>query len=78
MDNEHLILQTDQHGILKGLPSFPPNKKVEASFKIIDQVEAKTPSRRIPSPDIAGKIQIKGNIIDTVDMNQWDLPDDHS
>ena len=77
MDNEHMVLETDNHGSLIGLPSFPPNMKVEAIFKIVDQVEAKTSAQRVPCPDIAGKIQIKGNIIDTVDISEWDLQNDH-
>lgn len=78
MDNEHIILQTDPYGTLMGLPSFPPNMKVEAFFKIVDQVDVKTQSQRTPCTDIAGKTQIRGNIFDTTDISEWDLPDDHS
>jgi hypothetical protein len=75
MDNEHMVLKTDKHGSLIGLPSFPPNMKVEAFFKIVDQAEGKTSVQRVPCPDIAGKTLIKGNIIDTVDIGEWNLDD---
>ena len=35
MNTERLLLDTDNKGNLKGLPKFPPNKKVEAIFMII-------------------------------------------
>ena len=41
MNKERLILNTDNKGNLKGLPKFPPNKKVEAFFLIIDRPDQK-------------------------------------
>ena len=75
MNRERLILDTDNKGNLKGLPQFPPNKKVEAIFLIIDRPDQKTRKRRFPNKDIAGKVQIKGNIFDTVCKNEWNLPE---
>jgi len=74
MHKERLILDTDNKGNLKGLPKFPPNKKVEAIFLIIDKPDHKTGARRFPHKDIAGKIRIMGNIFDTVCENEWNLP----
>jgi hypothetical protein len=68
---DRIILQTDRKGNLKGLPKLPPNKQVEVAFTIIDRVEATTSARRVPNPDIAGKIQIKGDIFDTVAPKEW-------
>jgi len=75
MNRERLILDTDNKGNLKGLPQFPPNKKVEAIFLIIDRPDQKTRARRSPHKDIAGKVQIMGNIFDTVCENEWNLPE---
>lgn len=61
-----MILDTDNNGNLQGLPKFPPNKKVEAVFLIIDKPDHKTRPRRLPHKDIAGKVRITGNIFDTV------------
>jgi hypothetical protein len=73
LNMDRIILQTDHQGNLKGLPKLPPNKQVEVAFTVIDQVEATTMVRRFPNPDIAGKIQIKGNIFDTVPQKEWHL-----
>jgi hypothetical protein len=74
MNKERLILNTDNKGNLKGLPKFPPNKKIEAVFLIVDGSDQKISARRFPHRDIAGKIQISGNIFDTVSENEWNLP----
>jgi len=74
MNKERLILDTDSKGNLKGLPKFPPNKKVEAIFLIVDSPDQKTGTCRFPHRDIAGKIRIMGNIFDTVSESEWNLP----
>jgi hypothetical protein len=74
MDTNRLILYTDSDGSLKGLPKFPPNKKVEAFFRISGPSEAPFCPRRLPHPEIAGKLQIKGDIFDTVAEAEWNLP----
>lgn len=73
MNKERLILDTDSKGNLKGLPKFPPNKKVEAFFLIVDRPDQKIAARRLPHQDIAGKIRITGNIFDTVPESEWNL-----
>jgi len=74
MNTERLLLDTDNKGNLKGLPKFPPNKKVEAIFMIIDRPDQKICTRRFPHRDIAGKIRMMGNIFDAVSENDWNLP----
>jgi len=74
MNTDLLVLYTDSGGSLKGLPKFPPNKKVEVYFRITGPIEAQPPPRRLPNPDIAGKLLIKGDIFDTVAETDWNLP----
>ncbi len=74
MSKARFILDTDNKGNLKGLPQFPPNQKIEAIFLVIDRPDQKIHARRFPHKDIAGKVQIKGNIFDTVCENDWNLP----
>lgn len=82
MDAERLILETDSAGNLRQLPQLPPNKKFEAIFLVIGditEVPTTSPSasrakRRTPHPDIAGKLGVFGDIIDSVPAADWDLP----
>jgi len=66
-----MMLYTDREGNLKGLPKFPPNKQVEAVFMVVDHSAQKQGPRRRPNPDIAGKIQITGNVFDTASADDW-------
>ena len=54
------------------LPKLPPNKKLEAIFLIVDDVPLQ-PVRRTPHADIAGKIKIKGDLLDTVPAEAWEF-----
>jgi hypothetical protein len=74
MNKERLILDTDNKGNLKGLPKFPPNKKVEAVFLVVERPDKKVRPCRRPHHDIAGKTRIMGNIFDTVSKDEWNLP----
>ena len=74
MHTEHLLLETDKAGNLKGVPKFPPNKQVEVIFLILDKPVQKICTRRSPHRDIAGKIRIIGNIFDSAPENDWNLP----
>jgi len=69
---ERLILETDVSGKLKEMPLLPANKKVEAIFLMIDDSDKKKKLRH-PHSDIAGKMKITGNLIDTVPETDWDL-----
>jgi hypothetical protein len=73
MHTDRLLLYSDHKGNLKGLPKFPPNKKVEAVFMVIEKPEPSTCLRRFPNREIAGKIQIKGNIFNTASEKDWNL-----
>ncbi len=74
MQGERLILETDRAGNLKQVPKLPPNKQVEAIFLIIADATEAPFKRRVPHPDIAGKIQILANIVDSVPDTDWELP----
>ncbi len=69
---ERLMLETDVSGKLKEMPLLPANKKVEAIFLVIDDSD-KNNELRHPHWDIAGKIKITGNIIDTAPETDWNL-----
>ena len=69
---ERVILETDPSGNLKMLPKLPANHRVEAIFLVLDEV--KEPVRRRPHPDIAGKMKIVGDILESVPESDWDLP----
>jgi hypothetical protein len=75
MHTERLFLDTDSKGNLKGLPKFPPNKKIEAVFMVHDTCNEKTAPRRTPHRDITGKVRIMGNIYDSASENEWNLPE---
>lgn len=73
MQAERLILTTDEHGQLTGLPAnLPPNKTVELIVLVLDETQATKPARR-PHPDIAGKMIIKGDIMSSVPLEDYEL-----
>lgn len=71
---ERVILETDQAGNVKNLPKLPPNIHVEAIFLVLESTEPAATHRRRPHPDIAGRIRITGDIVDTAPAADWDLP----
>ena len=70
---ERLIWETDISGKLKNVPVLPANKQLEAIFLVIAATDQAT-RRCQPHPDIAGKTEIMGNIIDPVPVAEWNLP----
>ena len=72
MHAERLIIETDHSGSPKDFPKLPPNKQLEIIFRVLDD----TPGDRLRTPhrDIAGKVRIIGDIINTVPEIDWDLP----
>jgi hypothetical protein len=71
---EKLTVETDLSGMLKKLPKLPPNKQLEAIFLVIAEGSGATNDiLRTPHPDIAGKVIIKGDIINGVPSSDWDL-----
>jgi len=73
MHAERLILETDVTGQLKQMPLLPANKRMEAIFLVIADSEQQNVPRH-PHQDIAGKVKISGNIIDTAPETDWNLP----
>jgi hypothetical protein len=74
MHTEHLLLETDKLGNLRGIPKFPPNKQVEITFSVLDTFEQKPCKKRFPHKNIAGKMEILGNIFDSASEIDWNLP----
>jgi len=74
MDAEKLILETDASGNLRHVPKLPPNKQLEAILLVVGNAAESDVKRRKPHPDIAGKVKILGNIIDTIPEADWNLP----
>lgn len=73
-----MILETDKKGIIRKIPVLPANKKYEAIFLVIEDLSEKQVVERKPHFNIAGKIQLKGDIFNTVSKNDWDMPEHHS
>ncbi|MCT7980026.1 hypothetical protein [Laspinema olomoucense] len=74
MQVERLILETDGLGNLKHIPKLPPNKRVEVTFRVLDEAKDSDIKRRIPHPDLAGQIKIlSDNIMDSVPESDWEL-----
>lgn len=79
MQAERIILETDHLGNLKQIPKLPPNKQIEAIFLVVsDCSDLPTQSQRSPHPDIAGKLEISGDIFDSVPTLLWNLNDDRT
>ncbi|MBE9562678.1 MAG: hypothetical protein IMF12_07440 [Proteobacteria bacterium] len=66
---EHITIETDQAGKFKELPKLPPNKL----FEIIVLGNVNKCMKRIPHPDIIGKIKITGDIFDSIPLSDWNL-----
>ena len=71
---DRLVLNTDSAGSLKGLPKFPPNKQVEVVFRVTGPAEPPVHPRRFPNPEIAGKLEIMGDVFASVAEEEWNLP----
>jgi len=70
------MLETDMMGKLKQVPKLPLDKKLEAIFLVISEEAVLTATlRRVPHPDIAGKVIIKGDIMSSEPSSSWDLPE---
>ena len=71
---EKLIVKTDNLGNLKAMPKLPANKQFEAIFLVMEN-DAPQHSKRRPHPDIAGRVEIVGDIISSVTHTDWNLPE---
>ncbi len=69
---ERLIIETDAKGKPTCLPDLPPNCKMEAIFLLLE--EPSTVTTRQPSPAIAGKGKILGDIVSPIiPETDWDM-----
>jgi len=69
---QRLIVETDHSGSPKHFPKLPPNKQLEMIFLVLDDTQGDR--LRAPHRDIAGKVRIIGDIMNTVPDTDWDLP----
>ena len=72
---ERLILETDMAGNLKKVNMLAKKKQLEAIFLVISESTPSVAFRRIPHPDIAGKVIINGDIMSSEPCSTWDLPE---
>ncbi|MEI8363106.1 MAG: hypothetical protein WCG35_07785 [Betaproteobacteria bacterium] len=70
---ERMILETDITGQLIKMPKLPPNKQFEAIFLVIAESEIPVNAHRSPHPDLAGKVKMTGNVLDSAPLSAWDL-----
>jgi hypothetical protein len=68
------IIHTDRSGGIIDPPSLPANARLEASFRVVgSEGLRKQDRRRRPSPRIAGKGSILGDLIRSVaEAEEWD------
>jgi len=71
---ERLMLETDKAGSVKRMPRLPPNTRLEAIFLVVDAPAAACGVRRHPHADIAGKVQVLGDVMGSVPETDWNLP----
>ena len=71
MQVERRFEQIKNRQVIIELPESFVDHKVEIIVLTVD--EETSPSRR-PHPDIAGKMQITGDILTSVSEADWDLP----
>jgi hypothetical protein len=69
---EKMIVTTDNFGNLQAMPKLPANQKFEAIFLVLEN--KKIMPKRCPHPDIAGRVKIMGDIINTAPQAEWNLP----
>jgi len=70
---ERLIVATDMSGNLKKIPKLPPNKQIEAIFLVMSDTALTPSGRRIPHPAVAGKVIVKGDIMESAPSSSWGL-----
>jgi hypothetical protein len=71
------ILNTDRTGKPLKWPKLPPNRHFEAIFIELPEEThdiKQTKTHRHPHPKVVGSVNINGNIIDTAQESQWNLP----
>jgi hypothetical protein len=65
-----ILAVTSRHVTIE-LPASFVNRQVEIIALTVDEEQ---PVRRRPHPDIAGKVQIIGDVVSSVPESDWDSP----
>ncbi len=73
MQAQHIILETDELGNIKNPPKLPANKKIESIFLVVEDIDKVDSSVKQPHPELAGQVQILGNVFDSVPEQDWEI-----
>jgi hypothetical protein len=72
MQAHRVLIETDEHGRPKDLPTLPPLAKVEAIFLVLEE-SVKPAGERRPPASLAG-LKITGDIVSPVmDETDWSI-----
>lgn len=70
MQAHRVLIETDEQGRPKDLPTLPPHAKLEAIFLVLEEGAAPN-GERPPPPSLAG-LQILGDIVaPAIDESDW-------
>lgn len=74
MQIQRLLQTVDNQNLVIQVPESFVNKQVEILVITLDESESKTPQqRRIPPPNLAGRVRDKGNVLSSVPAEDWGI-----
>jgi hypothetical protein len=73
MQVQRVISRVDDGTLSIQLPGSFNHHRVEVIVLTLDEEEP-APVQRLPHPDILGRVQIHGDILDSAPEQDWDLP----
>ncbi len=73
MQVQRLLSRVDDGTLSIRLPPSFNHHRVEVIVLTLDEDEP-APAQRQPHPDIAGRVQIRGDILASAPEQDWDLP----
>jgi hypothetical protein len=73
MQARRVVSRVENGSLSIQLPSIFNHRQVEVIVLTLDE-DQPLPVQRKPHPDIAGRVQIHGDIIGSVREQDWDLP----
>ncbi len=73
MQVQRIVSRVDDGTLSIQLPESFNHHRVEVIVLTLDEEEP-APVQRQPHPDIVGRVQIHGDILDSAPEQDWDLP----
>ncbi|CAG7857353.1 hypothetical protein MCAMS1_02144 [biofilm metagenome] len=74
MEIQRILKAVDNQKLVIQVPESFNNKQVEILVITLDESEAKTPlQRRVPPPNLAGRVRDKGNVLSSVSAEDWGI-----